>query len=995
VAAALGFCAALAVAPGAARALDPGKELSECTVQAWRVRDGLPGAWVRGIAQTPEGYLWIATYGGVTRYGGDRLQGVSSARPFERLANAVALLAEPEGRLWIAPAEGDPVCWRAGGGLDRCLAPGRTLGAGARIVALARDADGGIWIAAGNGIHHIDAAGTPRLIVAREGLPPDPVTALARRAGALWIGTTGGLYREQAGQVVAATNPGAAALGAVGALLVDRAGRLWVAALRGLLRLGPDGEQLFDRTQGWPGRRPTAALEDADGNLWIATRGGLVRFRDGAFARYGLTDGLPDEDLTALFEDREGSLWLGTRGAGLVQVTDRTLDSRSGPPALREAWISALCEESGALFVATSSGLWRWQPGGPGGGTETRFSQADGLPSDNVLTVHPAPGGGVWVGTDRGLARLRDGRIERPVPLAAAIASLYVDRAGVTWLGSDRGLVRVQGDQHHILPSAPELAGQEIRGLGHDDQGVLWVSVAGKLARVDGDLLRSGRVTLEGATLGRVRAFHRDDAGVLWVATANGLARRAGGAWRLFGTADGLPPRELFQLVSDRQGVLWAGTSHGILRVPPGVLLHAGPGPRPGLVLHDTSGQRRDVAATRTRQPGAVRAGDGSLWFATARGVVRVDPERLRPHQLPPSVRIESAVLDGRSVALTDGPAVFPPGAGNLEVHFGAITLLEPGQAQHRYRLEGFDPDWIEAGPRRTAYYTNLPPGRYRFRVQGSNADGIWNQAGDTLVLRLRPHFHRTGWFFGVLALLAAALAVSAHRLRVSRVRSGFAAALAERTRIARELHDSLLQGMAGSVMRLRGLRKRLAGAPDAGDPGGARAALAAELREVEHQVAASIVETRQTVLGLREARQPPVDPVPALDALVRQLAQGHPVRTTVAVQGRPRPLHAAICEDLLRIAGEAVKNALHHAAPRHIQVELRFDDGALTLSVTDDGRGFDPDVAPDPRAGHFGLLGIRERAARLGGLRLQSGPGQGTRLEVTARAPYAAGEAR
>ncbi len=1029
-----------------ARGLDPTRPLAAFTVEAWRVSDGLPGAWVRGVAQTAEGYLWVATYGGVARYGGDRVLTVPAERPFERLSDVKGVLAAGDGRLWIAPAEGDPVCWRAGA-LAPCLAGGHRLGAApvARIEALAGDADGTVWIAASGGLFRVGRDGVPARVLDRGAPPPGPIAALARDGrGGLWIGAAGGLYLARP-EPDATTNgagvPGGGAvrgvasatgersgdqprpatgapsreppaigpvaawtLGAVGAIFADRSGGLWVAGVGGLMRLGPgaggarDGGgaiEVHDRARGWPGGRPTGGLEDADGNLWIATRAGLVRLREGRFSRYGQADGLPDEDLTAIFEDREGSLWLGTRGAGLVQVTDRTLDSQAGPPSLRNAFISALCEaDDGALFVATGAGLVRWKDG-----QETRFGQAQGLPSDNVLTVHPAaadgartggpgPGtGGVWVGTDRGLARWRDGTIDRPFAIDAAVSSLYVDATGVTWVGSARGLIRVQGGEHAVIPSAPELEGTEIRGINHDDGGILWASAGGRLARLEGGALRSARLIIDGSPVMRVRALHRDEAGALWVATAGGLARRAGGRWRMFTMADGLPGHELFQMVSDGHGFLWAGTSHGILRIPGRTLVKGPPdgGPRLGLVLYDTSGQRRDVAATRTRQPGAIRAGDGSLWFATARGLVRIDPARMRLRQVAPTVRIESAVLDGRPAR----PGVdnhFGPGAGNLEVRFGAITLLEPRKARHRYRLEGFDPGWNEAGDRRTAHYTNLPAGHYRLRVQGSNADGAWNEAGDTLELTLAPHFHRTAWFYGLVGLLVLGVGFAAHRLRVSRVRSGFAATLAERNRIARELHDSLLQGMAAAAMRLRGLRKRVTGAGgNAPDP----QAVGQELREVEALVAASIVETRQTVMGLREPAGPAPGLGPALTALVRQLAEGTPVATEVTVEGPVRPLRPALHHELTRIAGEAVKNALLHAAPTQINVALCYRPDALTLSVRDDGRGFDPALAPAAGDGHFGLLGIRERAARLGSLELASAPDRGTHLAITVNGPY------
>ncbi len=957
---------------GRARALDPDKALSDCTVDAWRVRDGLPGAWVRGIAQTPEGYLWIATYGGVARYGGERLTTLPAEPPLQRLSDALAALTAPDGTLYLVPAVGPPACFRAGAPRP-CLRAGQALGGDLHTDAAAVDHEGALWLAGAGGIRRIGADGSAALLYAPSAMPPAPITALFRdRQGVLWLGTSAGLMVERQGHLQPQSAP--AALGAVGAIFPARGGgELWVAGAGGLLRIGPSTSQLFE--SGPPARRPTAGLEDSDGNVWIATRGGLLRFRDRRFALFGKADGLPDDDLEALFEDREGSLWLGTRGAGLVQITDRTLDSQSGPPSLRDQWISGLCEDDEhALFVATNIGLVRWK-----NGVEQTIGRAQGLPSEHVRTVHPAPGGGVWIGTDAGLCRWRAGQVDRPVALSDPVSSIHVDREGVTWLGTEHGLVRVNADLSSARIPGPELRGLEVRGLQHDDQGVLWASAAGRLARLQDGELRPARLQIDGRPIGRVRSLHRDDAGTLWLGTANGLVRRAQGRWQLFPA----PAREIFQMVSDQRGYLWAGTGRGILRIDERALLdRAGP-PGRGLVLYDTSGRRRDVAATRTRQPSAVRAHDGSLWFATARGVVRVDPARLRLRQTPPAVRIEAAVLDGRPVA-RDGGGVFPPGGGNLEVHFSAITLVEPDKARHRYRLEGYDRDWIDAGNRRLAYYTNLPAGRYRFRVQGSNADGVWNEAGDALAFRLRPHLHQTFWFYALCALGVLGLGLTAHRLQVRGVRKRFLATLAERGRIARELHDSLLQGMAAAAMRLRALRKKLAGASEP--------AVTDELRAVEELVAASIVETRQVVLDLRERSGPTPELGAALSLLARQQTEGTPVRTEVTVEGPARPLAPEVQRELLRIAGEAVKNAVLHAAAGRIDIQLRYAADGLTLSVADDGQGFDP--ARAPAAGHFGLQGLRERAARLGKLALDSAPGRGTRVQVQVSTPYSGEEA-
>jgi signal transduction histidine kinase len=314
-----------------------------------------------------------------------------------------------------------------------------------------------------------------------------------------------------------------------------------------------------------------------------------------------------------------------------------------------------------------------------------------------------------------------------------------------------------------------------------------------------------------------------------------------------------------------------------------------------------------------------------------------------------------------------------------MEFHFAAITLVEPERAQHRYLLEGFDADWIEAETRRVAYYTHVKPGHYRFRVRGSNADGVWNDVGDTLELTLLPHFHQTGWFYALVAGSVVGLALAFHRMRVAQLRARYAATFAERARMARELHDSLLQGMGAALMSLRGLRK-LFGRPV---PRPADRAITDEILEIEKVVASNLEETRRLLLDLRDQPHDVVELGAALGLLARKLAGPAGVEVRTSVEGSSAPLPPHVRRELLLIAQEAVTNALRHGAPRVIETSLRYEDERVSLSVRDDGVGFDPTAAPGAQAGHFGVQGMRERAAALGVFTLESRPGGGTRIEV------------
>jgi ligand-binding sensor domain-containing protein/signal transduction histidine kinase len=950
-------------------ALDPEKSLGDCTVQVWRVRDGLPSAWIRAMAQTPDGYLWIGTSGGLGRLDGAEVVTVPTDNPLSRLADIIDLTVARDGTLWILPSYGEPAC-RRGRVIGAC--PREKQPQTGRPFLVAEGPSGTIWVAAREGIYRYDSGLS--LAFAADALPfQRPNVLHADRQGRLWVGATNGLYVEENGVFHRQAGPAGPIASSVNAITETRAGSVWAAAADGLVRVDPGGATVVHPHRMHAGH-PTQMIEDRDGTLWIGSAVGLVRFREGSFSTFTTREGLPEDDITALFEDREGSLWVGTRSGGIAQFSDRTLNTQAGPPSLRNDRVETVAEDAGGtLWFGSRGGLTRWR-----GGEERTFRDADGLPATFVSAVLP-DGEQLWVGTERGLARLRDGKIETVAE--AVVWALFRDGDGTLWVGTDAGLGRFEKERLVLLPH-PDFDAGSVRAIQRDGRGVLWAATVGGLARVEKDALV--RVRVDNANLRHPRALHVDPAGVLWVSTArNGLVRLKDGVAQVFGPDQGVNLDQLYQMVTDDQGFLWVGTSRGVLRFDKQALEQVARGQRQRVdpIWLDTSDERRDVSITRSRQPGAWKTRDGRLWFASDHGVVTIDPRRLHLDTVPPPVWIEDFQVDGR-IAERDAPHAFPPGAGNVEFHFAGVTLLEPSKVAHRYRLDGFDRRWVDAGTRRAAYYTNLPPGTYRFRVQARNVDGVWNERGDSVELTLAPHLHQRVWFWALLALAVAALVLALHRARLARVRSQYQAVLAERGRVARELHDSLLQGMSAVAMQIYGLRKRLGPSAPPRPP----EILARELQSIEQVVTAGLEETRRFVWNLRE---PTVeDPLPvALEKLLERLTENSGVARELVVEGRASPLPADVEGELSRIVQESVANALKHAEARHIVVRLCYEEGGVQLSISDDGRGFDPDQAPGAGAGHFGLLGMRERAARLGQLVVESRPGQGTRIAVTVSA--------
>ena len=951
--------------PRHARALDPDKLLGECTVERWGARHGLPSGLVRSFAQTADGYLWIAAFGGVVRYDGAGMVNLPEPDAVPRLSDIQNMKLDRDGTLWLVSSHGTPVCVRDSV-LGACLPPEFQLPGGARLVDVHPDSDGTVWLAARDELYRYFPGPPARLVTVELPAPVSPVFVHRDRRGRLWLGTQSGLYLQQGDAFTIASTAEGPVRGHVRSFFETPQGRLSVALADHVVRI-EDGA-LSKLVPPGGSVSVNQVLEDRDGNLWLGSNDGLLRHRDGQWLTFRAADGLPEEPVTAVFEDREGSLWVGTSNGGIAQFTDRVVVTQAGPPSLRNARIDSLCQDrTGATWFAIQHDLVRWKDG-----QERRFGTREGLPDADVLAVTAGAGDEIWVGTKAGLARVRAGRVDFPAAVTKNVATLYLDDAGALWIGQDERLLRWHEGR---LEEMARSSGRSIRSIQPDGAGTMWVATSDGVTRLDAEARRLVPVPLPPSAY-RVRALHRDREGRLWLTAGTDLFSLSPGPVPVFRAEARAGAPQLFQVIDDDRGYLWVGTGRGLLRLPKRQLIARANGEpaRVDPLSLDTSDRRRDVVATKTRQPSAWKDNSGRLWFAADQGPLLVDPARLRLNQHPPAIRIDSATADGRP--LRRGVLnQLGPGPGTLEFRFSAVTLLEPHKTLHRYLLEGFDATWVEAGPRRIAYYTNIPPGRYRFRVQGSNADGVWNDLGDVLELQLGTHFYRRGWFFVALGLGALAGVILLWRQRERSLQLQYLAAFAERSRVARELHDTLLQGMSAVALKLRALRRRLG--PQARET-------ARELHDIDQLVTSALQETR-SFLGELRGQRGPGDLAVALERLAGRLTEGRAIRCVVTVEGTAAALPDEVKGDLFRIAQEAIQNAVKHAHPARIEVKLCHRPDAVTLTVTDDGCGFDDARAAGADDSHYGLLGMRERAARLGELRLASRPGKGTTLEVTA----------
>jgi len=745
--------------------LDPERALTQYVHDSWRAPRDLPHDDVSAILQTRDGYLWVGTVEGLARFDGVRSVVFDKSNTPELGDNWIkALLEDRERRLWIA-----------------------TFG-------------GGLVVREQGKFHRFPPA---------EGLASDVVYALYEdRAGRLWVGTQAGLCRVDGDELVSVPLAGGTAP-AVRAILEDRAGTLWVGT----------GEGLFQRTtEGWSrldelGHSVVLSLAESDEGLWIGTeKNGLRRLADDRLDAWSQDDGLAHFRVWSLAVDSDGNLWIGTDGGGLQRLRNGRLATLSTANGLTNDYVWALREDrERGLWVGTNGGgLHRFSDG-----RASSWTEREGLPTDFVWGVLRTKSGELFVGTEgAGLVRLRAGRFESfpvgsPGPGSAKV--LFESRDGTLWIGSHHGL-HVWRDPRVVPVAIPELADETINALAESADGTLWIATnaSGTYGLRDGVLERlelSPEITT-GASSALLVA--RD--GSLWVGTLDGLARRNGARTDVWTVASGLPSSYVTDLVEAPDGAVWVTTRAGLARVRDGrlavlterqglgdgAIMSAQLDRSGGLWLGGNRGLRRlaldDLEKALAGAPGRIEelhlglaeglrsveingAGsssfedhDGKLWFATRGGLAVIDPRRLEPSSIAPPVEIEEILADGRRLEPSD-PLSLEPGTRRLEIHFTALSFASVAETRIRYRLEGFDPDWIAARPDRTAEYTNLPPGRYLFRVIAASRDGTWNEIGDQLAFSIRPRPWESIWFRVAALVVFLLMGPSLYLYRVRRLR--------------------------------------------------------------------------------------------------------------------------------------------------------------------------------------------------------------------------------
>ena len=954
-----------------AYALESNQTFGMYGYDVWHVKQGLPQANVASIAQTPDGYLWLATPRGLVRFDGVRFV-LMDLHPALRKG------------LWRVYVSRDGALWMCidRGGLGRLKQGSLTLYTtenglpSNRVRTIYEDRQGNFWIGTfDEGLVKLKDGVFSHFTV-QDGLAHDNVKGtLEDQEGNLWIVTLGGgVSRLRNGVFTTYSMREGLPSDKVRDVLEDRQGNLWFATMEGLARMKDGRFHNFTTRQGLSNDRTFYLCEDRDGNLWIATEGGgLVRFRNGAFSAFTSLDGLADANVKAVFEDREGSLWIGTDGGGLSRLRHKKYTVYSTRDGLSDNHVEAVYEDrNGFLWVGTINGLNRFRDG-----RFRTYTSAQGLPSNFITAIHEGRDGALWLGTHSGgVSRFKDGIFEsyskgRDLSYDI-ITSLLRDRDGTLWVGTlGGGLNRLSGAKFTAYTVKEGLGHNTVMALHQDRQGIVWIGTQDGLNRFE-----NGRLTLLGRKDGlsdtAVKSIYEDAEGVLWLGTRNGgLNRYRRGEFESFTTAQGLAENAVLQILEDDRGSLWLLGDEGISRVNKHDLVSS---KRPLNVFflerEDGGGNNFSIPPT---QPVAWKSRSGSLWFSTAKGLVMIDPANVPRNRIAPPVIIEQLMVDRKPIDLRQ-TLELEPGHGDYEFHYTGLSLVEPEKVKFRYRLEGFDNDWIDAGARRVAYYTNLPSGPYRFHVTAANNDGVWNPDGAAMAFYQKPYFHQTPWFYACCLAGVALLVWALHEQRIRRMAAQHAAVLAERSRIAGEIHDTLIQGVVGISANVELVAAELEDSPER-----ARTVLD-HLRVL---ISSTLDEARRSVWNLRPVSLEQRNLASALQDSARAAALNTPIQVKIQVDGEPRQLPGQIENNLLRIGQEAVNNAIKHSRARTVQMELHYEPAFVRLLVQDDGCGFELQ-RPVAVSDHFGLTAMRERAEMLGGrLFITTSPGEGAIIEA------------
>ncbi|HME09522.1 MAG TPA: two-component regulator propeller domain-containing protein [Bryobacteraceae bacterium] len=985
-----------------ASAIDPNRDLSQYIRDAWGAEKGFPDRSVVSIAQTSDGYLWIGTDKGLVRFDGLNFQPFSQLSPSSLAIGPVqTLLADGAGNLWIllqstkllryrdgrlelirgeaengitaiARGFGDSILLSSlamgtlafnGERFERLVAqPAESAAASAEtraerspnlgwsaglmphhvaapasaVISMTATADGRIWLGAEDGGPFYLSGG--HVTTPINGIPHARITCLLPvEKHEMWIGASKGVMRWDGNELTRTGVPPPLLRAEVLSMIRDRDANIWVGTTRGLLRFNANGVSSLNRNTTASSAAVTALLEDREGNIWVGGPRSLERLRDSAFVTYSIA-GMQPQSMGALYVDRDDNTWFAPIDGGLRWLNKGRSEAVTAAGLTQDIVYSITGNGASDLWIGRQRGGLTNLRYANGAFSAKTYTQADGLAQNSVYSVYEGRDGTIWSGTlSNGVSKLKNGHFTN-----------YTARNG--------------------------LASNTVSSIAEDSSGTMWFGTPNGLSAMSAGGWRTYTVR-DGLSSQDVNCLLRDSTGVLWIGTAEGLAFLSAGRIRVPQRAPGSLRDQVFGIAEDKGGWLWIATASHIVQVKRSSLmedmLQESDFREYGLAdgLWGTEGVKRYQSVVADSQ--------GQVWFSTNRGISVVNPARATVNPVSALVHIDAVLSDGSSLDLRESIRV-PAARQRTTFRYAGLSFGNPERVRYRYRLDNFDRGWSEPVTNREATYANLGAGSYRFRVMACNSDGLWNGSEAVVGFEVEPAFWQTWWFRLACVLCAGLAALLVYQLRMNHLTRllniRFEERLAERTRIAQDLHDNLLQGIVSASMQLHVAVDKLP------DDSPARPSL----NRVLQLVGQVVEEGRNTLRGLRS----PIDSAYNLKDLFSRIPQELGSRQTtdfrVVVEGRSMPLRSNIRDDVYRIGREALVNAFRHSQASRIEALLEYAPGRLRILVRDNGCGIDPRVLQSGRAGHWGLSGMRERAEKIGAkLTVLSRVGDGTELEL------------
>jgi ligand-binding sensor domain-containing protein/signal transduction histidine kinase len=958
-----------------ATAIDPRRELSQYIRDRWGSTKGFPGGQVYAITQTRDGYLWIGAEKGLVRFDGINFRLFHNANsPLLPVGPVRGLVSDSEGALWIhwgGPRllryrdgkfedvssmfeRDEPAITAIGRGmngdvLSSGLVNGPVRYSGGKfarlaapvelpnflVISLAESPDGKVWLGTRDlGLFYATQGNISNI---EKSLPDRKINCLLAISNEeLWIGTDNGVVRWNGVEVTTAGL--SASLTHVQALTMikDRDANVWIGTNNGLMRVSPGGKVAFSKRES-DSLPVTALFEDREGNVWAGTSQGIERLRESVFVTYSAGEGIPADNNGPVYVDSESRVWFAPAAGGLYWFKGGTVERVNSGGLQNDVIYSITGDAAGLWLGRQKGGLTRLSYKDGSYKTET-YTEAQGLAQNSVYAVHQNRDGSVWAGTLRGgVSHFSSGKFTN-----------YTIRDG--------------------------LASNTIDAIVESADGTMWFATPNGLSALSKGSWKTFKVQ-DGLPSDRVNCLV-EDSHLLWVGTDNGLALFDINKFLTSAKVPASLREPILGMVADSSGALWIATTNHVLRVTRDNMWHGELaetditefGVADG--LHGTEGVRRNRSVTQDSS--------GVIWFSLSSGLSVVDPSRQGRSSAPAIVHINGVTADGDPVELSDAIRI-PSARQRIAFSFVGLSLAIPERVKFRYRLDGFDDEWSRPVSAGEAIYTNLSPGSYRLHVRASNSDNLWNGETASVAFEIVPAFWQTWWFrvSGLLALGCIALAL--YRIRLLRLTKQlnlrFEERLAERTLIAQELHDTLLQGFLSASMQLDV-------AVDQVPEGSPLRSRLVRILDLMRQVTD---EGRNAIRGVRLSNNGSEDIAVALSNINQELNSGGETLFRVIVEGSSRPVHPIVRDEVYRIGREAVVNAFRHARAKNITVEVSYLENQLRLLVNDDGCGIDSEVMESGRDGHWGLSGMRERAERINArLKVRSRVGSGTEVELS-----------